>query len=86
MGVVTTLAQSTAFALGIVALALGVALVPAEGESAAHCFITPAEVVWRDGPPSPPPGTRMALLEGRPAELGVFTLRLTFPDGHRIAP
>lgn len=86
MRTVTTSVRSIAFGLVIVALTLGVALVHAEGKSAEHRLITPAEVSWRDGPPSLPQGSQVAVLEGNPAEPGLFTMRLKFPDGYRIPP
>jgi uncharacterized protein (TIGR02246 family) len=44
------------------------------------------EIVWRDGPPSLPPGAKMAVLEGDPMQPGPFTLRLKVPTGYRIPP
>jgi quercetin dioxygenase-like cupin family protein len=86
MRTVTTLARFIAFGFVIVAVATGVAMVHAEGKSADHRLITPAEVSWKDGPPSLPPGAKVAMLEGSPAEAGLFTIRLKFPDAYRIAP
>jgi uncharacterized protein (TIGR02246 family) len=44
------------------------------------------EIVWRDGPPSLPPGAKIAVLEGDPMQPGAFTFRLKFPGGYRIPP
>jgi uncharacterized protein (TIGR02246 family) len=44
------------------------------------------EIVWRDGPPSLPPGAKIAVLEGDPMKAGAFTFRLKFPGGYRIPP
>jgi uncharacterized protein (TIGR02246 family) len=44
------------------------------------------EIVWRDGPPSLPPGAKIAVLEGDPMQAGPFTLRLKVPTGYRIPP
>lgn len=41
---------------------------------------------WVTGPPSLPPGTLMLVLEGHPAEAGVFTIRLRLPGDSRIDP
>jgi len=49
-------------------------------------IFTPSEIVWKDGPASLPPGTKMAVLEGDPAKEGPFTMRLRAPDGYRIPP
>jgi quercetin dioxygenase-like cupin family protein len=46
----------------------------------------PAEIVWVDGPGSLPKGARFAVLEGDPAKEGLFTMRLSLPDGFRIPP
>jgi quercetin dioxygenase-like cupin family protein len=51
-----------------------------------HLTYTVADVEWRDGPASFESGARMAILEGNPAEPGVFTMRIWMPDGFRIAP
>lgn len=44
------------------------------------------ELVWRDAPPSLPPGAKIAVLEGDPTQPGAFTFRLKFPAGYRIPP
>jgi uncharacterized protein (TIGR02246 family) len=44
------------------------------------------ELVWRDAPPSLPPGAKIAVLEGDPMQPGPFTFRLKFPAGYRIPP
>jgi len=46
----------------------------------------PAEIVWKDGPPSLPPGAKIAVLEGDPAKSGPFVFRVKVPDGYRIPP
>lgn len=51
-----------------------------------HCILTPDDVKWTDGPPSLPPGAKMALLEGDPKKDGYFSLRLKFPAGYKIPP
>jgi hypothetical protein len=45
-----------------------------------------AEVVWRPGPPSLPPGAEFAVLEGDPSKPGPFVFRVKVPDGYRIPP
>jgi uncharacterized protein (TIGR02246 family) len=44
------------------------------------------EIVWRDAPPSLPPGAKIAVLEGDPMQPGPFTFRLMFPASYRIPP
>jgi quercetin dioxygenase-like cupin family protein len=46
----------------------------------------PDTLVWKDGPPSLPPGAKMAVLEGDPTKKGPFVFRVKVPDGYRIAP
>jgi hypothetical protein len=86
MRTVTLLVRCIALLIVVTALAVGVARVVAGGTSADHGLFTSAEVPWKDGPPSLPPGAKVAVLEGNPAEPGLFTIRLKFPDGYRIAP
>ncbi|MEK6376132.1 MAG: cupin domain-containing protein [Acidobacteriota bacterium] len=43
-------------------------------------------IVWKDGPPSLPKGTKVAVLEGDPRQAGMFTMRLQVPAGSRILP
>jgi hypothetical protein len=45
-----------------------------------------AAIVWNDGPPSLPKGTKVAVLEGDPKQAGAFTMRLRVPAGSKILP
>ena len=45
-----------------------------------------AAIVWTDGPPSLPKGTKMAVLEGDPKKEGIFTMRLRVPAGSKVLP
>jgi len=45
-----------------------------------------SEIEWKEGPASLPKGTKMAILEGDPAQPGFFTMRLKFPAGFTVAP
>jgi quercetin dioxygenase-like cupin family protein len=51
-----------------------------------HLTYQPGEIPWQDAPASLEPGAQVALLEGNPAEEGVFTMRIRMPDGYHIAP
>jgi quercetin dioxygenase-like cupin family protein len=65
-----------------VALAQGA---PTEG--APHAIVVqPDQVTWSPAPPSFPAGAKAAVLEGDPKKEGLFTMRLSFPDGYRIPP
>jgi quercetin dioxygenase-like cupin family protein len=46
----------------------------------------PDTLVWTDGPPSLPPGAKIAVLEGDPAKKGPFVFRVKVPDGYRVPP
>lgn len=46
----------------------------------------PDKITWRDGPPSLPKGSQIAVLEGDPNKEGPFVFRLRLPDGYRVAP
>jgi anti-sigma factor ChrR (cupin superfamily) len=52
--------------------------------TAEHKMFAPADIKWVDGPPSLPPGAKLAVLEGDPSKPGPFTLRLQLPDGYKI--
>lgn len=46
----------------------------------------PDGLKWKDGPPSLPPGAKIAVLEGDPTKAGPFVFRVKVPDGYRIPP
>jgi quercetin dioxygenase-like cupin family protein len=59
----------------------------APASHAAHMIVAhAAELEWKDGPGSLPPGAQSVLLEGSPAEAGPLTLRLRLPANYRIPP
>jgi quercetin dioxygenase-like cupin family protein len=69
--------------------ALSVPLALGAGEPAGHDDATlyrPGKIVWKDGPPSLPPGAKFAVLEGDPGKPGPFVFRVKAPDGYRIPP
>src|SRR5947209_229230 len=68
----------------VVPLAPGAGQPPAGHDEAA--LYPPATIVWKDGPPSLPPGAKMAVLEGDPAKPGPFVFRVKVPDGYRVPP
>jgi anti-sigma factor ChrR (cupin superfamily) len=47
---------------------------------------TPGGLTWKDGPPSLPPGAKIAILEGDPAKPGPFVFRVKVPDGYKVPP
>jgi quercetin dioxygenase-like cupin family protein len=46
----------------------------------------PNSLKWQDGPPSLPPGAKIAVLEGDPTKPGPFVFRVKVPDGYKIPP
>jgi len=79
--------------LGVVSVGLAKTVQKAKRHStsghpgAAHVIVTPDQIQWGPGPPSLPPGSQLAVLEGDPSKAGVaFTMRAKLPDGYRIAP
>lgn len=63
-----------------------VALFAAAAAGESPIAFTPEKVVWTDGPPSLPPGSKIAVLEGNPREDGIFTMRVRIPAGSALAP
>lgn len=51
-----------------------------------HLLYRLGDVEWVDAPASLERGAQVAVLEGNPAEAGVFTMRIRMPDGFRISP
>ena len=72
-------------AAAVVAIASAPTIATAQGAAAAHAA-TPPEPKWGPAPPIFPAGAQMAVMQGDPGGKGLFTVRLRFPDGYRIAP
>ena len=74
---------------GLAAVAWFVSGVPArdhKNEKMEAALSRPADLKWKDGPPSLPPGAKIAVLEGDPAKPGPFVFRVKVPDGYKIPP
>lgn len=54
--------------------------------AAQHVMVAPSAITWGDAPPSLPPGSRIAVVSGDPAQAQPFVLRAQVPAGYRIAP
>ena len=65
-------------------LALPVASVAAQEQKAV--VVTPDATKWGPGPAMLPAGAKVAVLDGDPSKPGLFTMRLSVPDGYRIPP
>src|SRR6059036_2531551 len=70
----------------LIALCLTVPALAADNMTNRPSVFSPAEIAWKPGPASLPPGAMMAVLEGDPAAEGPFVLRVKFPDKYRIQP
>jgi quercetin dioxygenase-like cupin family protein len=51
-----------------------------------HVMTDAAQLKFTAGPPSLPPGSEMAVLDGDPTKPGMFTLRVKLPDGYTVPP
>lgn len=71
--------RTVLFAVLIVSAALATA-------QEAPIGVTPESVVWSDGPPTLPTGSKMAILEGNPRAEGMFTMRVRIPAGSAVPP
>ena len=49
-------------------------------------MVQPDQVNWGPAPAMLAQGAQVAVLEGDPNETGLFTMRVSLPDGYRIAP
>jgi quercetin dioxygenase-like cupin family protein len=57
-----------------------------DAKKAEHAVFRPAELQWQEAPAMLPKGAKMAVLEGDPTQEGLFTVRMSAPDGYRIPP
>jgi ketosteroid isomerase-like protein len=54
------------------------------GPATQHVMVAPGAIKWGDGPPSLPPGARMAVVSGDPTQAQPFVIRAQLPAGYRI--
>jgi hypothetical protein len=47
-------------------------------------MLAPADLKWGEGPPSLPPGAKMAVVYGDPSKTGLFILRAKVPANYKI--
>jgi quercetin dioxygenase-like cupin family protein len=53
----------------------------------AHVMMTSNDVKWGPAPPSLPPGSQFAVIEGDPSKAGgTYVIRAKMPDGYSIQP
>jgi quercetin dioxygenase-like cupin family protein len=67
-------------------LALTLAAAPAAAQEVAHIALDAGDLQWQPAPALLPPGARVAVLEGDPAQAGPFTIRLELPAGYKVQP
>jgi quercetin dioxygenase-like cupin family protein len=48
--------------------------------------LSPETIAWKEGPPTLPAGSQIAVLEGDPRANGMFTIRVRVPAGSSLAP
>ena len=58
----------------------------AEATMPDHVMFTGSELVWKEAPPALPPGAKVAVLEGDPAQPGLFTMRIKVPANYKVPP
>jgi quercetin dioxygenase-like cupin family protein len=51
-----------------------------------HIMVMPADIKWGPSPPGLPAGAQTAVIEGNPANPGLFTMRAKIPAGFKIMP
>jgi ketosteroid isomerase-like protein len=51
-----------------------------------HVMLAPGELKWGEGPPSLPPGAKMAVVQGDPTQAQPFVIRAMVPAGYKVAP
>lgn len=56
------------------------------GQEQKAVVVTPDATQWGPAPATLPAGAKLAVLEGDPTKPGLFTMRLSLPDGYRIPP
>src|SRR5690242_19731643 len=81
--------MKTTYLFGCIAIMfLGVVIAQEQSAATTHGQVihTPDKIQWKPGPPSLPPGAKMAALEGDPSKEGPFTMRISLPDGYSIPP
>jgi ketosteroid isomerase-like protein len=55
-------------------------------QAASHVMLAPGELKWGDGPPSLPPGAKMAVVQGDPTQAQAFVIRAQVPAGYKVPP
>jgi len=64
---------------------VGLVLIGSTAVGQDHLILSPDQIEWKDAPTALPPGAQVANLRGDPAQPGLFTMRLKFPENYQIA-
>jgi ketosteroid isomerase-like protein len=59
---------------------------PSQAPAAEHVMMAAGALKWGDGPPSLPPGAKVAVVSGDPTKAQPFAIRAQMPAGYRIQP
>jgi quercetin dioxygenase-like cupin family protein len=51
-----------------------------------HVVYNAVNLKWSPGPPSLPPGAKVAVVQGDPTAPGTFTMRVKIPAGYKVRP
>jgi len=66
---------------------LGVVVISGIGSAqTGPLMVAPADVTWVDGPPTLPPGVKMAVIHGDPNKAGLYAVQLKFPADFKVMP
>jgi hypothetical protein len=73
--------RAVAVTLGALGIVVALVDTPALGHD--HQMFKPADLEWSDVP-SLPPGSKIAVIEGKMSEAQAFTVRLKFPANYKL--
>lgn len=79
-------AASLATVVSVVTVAYGRESADHNVNTAEFSLFPSVNAAWKEGPPSLPKGSQIAILEGDPTKEGPFVFRVKVPDGYRIPP
>src|SRR5262249_36647218 len=71
---------------GVALVVGGLALAQTAGKTGTHKVVTPDQIKWGPPPAGVPPSAEIAVLDGNPAENGLYILRFPLPDGTKTKP
>jgi hypothetical protein len=78
--------RNTSLAIAAMTIVVGSTLSADDHDTKEFRLFPVDKMEWKEGPPSLPPGAKIAVLEGDPSKEGPFVFRIKAPDGYRIPP